>query len=223
MRGVDVRVMLPAHPDHLHVWLAPFSYLEQMEAAGVKMCRYQDGFLHEKVALVDEDVAVVGTANLDNRSARLNFEINIVVSDRFLDLGVAGVTGDAESLVVVFEGNGHGWWKAGSAGSSASPKTQLRLQAPDFILEIQHHSRSGQVPAAERAQCLHAAQSTDRLFIEIERAGSRVDHRRDHAVFAAEEYGMPRHFKQPRGEVDRIKNVRVELEDLQRCGNGQHS
>ena len=82
LRGVDVRIMLPAYPDHLHVWLASFSYLEQMDAAGVNIYRYQQGFLHQKVALVDESLAVVGTANLDNRSARLNFEVSIVVADR---------------------------------------------------------------------------------------------------------------------------------------------
>jgi cardiolipin synthase len=82
LRGVDVRIMLPSYPDHLLVWLASFSYLEQMDAAGVKLYRYQQGFLHQKVILVDDRIAVVGTANLDNRSARLNFEINVVVADR---------------------------------------------------------------------------------------------------------------------------------------------
>ncbi|MEM8954122.1 MAG: cardiolipin synthase [Verrucomicrobiota bacterium] len=82
VRGVDVRIMLPANPDHLLVWLASFSYLEQMESAGVKMFRYHGGFLHQKVALVDDHIAFVGTANLDNRSMRLNFELSMVVSDK---------------------------------------------------------------------------------------------------------------------------------------------
>ena len=43
--------------------------------------RYQDGFLHEKVMLIDDTVATVGTANFDNRSFRLNFEITTVVID----------------------------------------------------------------------------------------------------------------------------------------------
>ncbi|MGA3171519.1 MAG: cardiolipin synthase [Chthoniobacteraceae bacterium] len=81
LRGVDVRIMLPLRPDHLVVWLASFSYLEQMDAAGVKVYRYEKGFLHEKVAVVDDGLAVVGTANFDNRSARLNFELSIIVSD----------------------------------------------------------------------------------------------------------------------------------------------
>ncbi|MCA9165265.1 MAG: hypothetical protein KDA62_19870, partial [Planctomycetales bacterium] len=44
--------------------------------------RYQDGFMHQKVMLIDDDAAVIGTANFDNRSFRLNFEISILVNDR---------------------------------------------------------------------------------------------------------------------------------------------
>jgi cardiolipin synthase len=47
----------------------------------VKFYRYQDGFLHQKVLLIDDGVAGVGTANFDNRSFRLNFEITAVVAD----------------------------------------------------------------------------------------------------------------------------------------------
>jgi len=81
LRGVDVRVMLPAKADHVLVWLSSFSYIEKSELGGVKFYRYQPGFLHQKVVLVDDDFAGVGTANLDNRSFRLNFEITICVAD----------------------------------------------------------------------------------------------------------------------------------------------
>ena len=79
MRGVDVRIMLPAKADHMLVFLASFSYLDQLALPGIQFLRYGPGFLHQKVMLVDEDVAMVGTANADNRSFRLNFEISIVV------------------------------------------------------------------------------------------------------------------------------------------------
>jgi len=82
MRGVDVRIVLPQKPDHLLVYLSSFSFLEEAEQAGVEIYRYQPGFMHNKVLLVDDDLAAVGTANLDNRSFRLNFEITIVVDDR---------------------------------------------------------------------------------------------------------------------------------------------
>ncbi|NNE93393.1 MAG: cardiolipin synthase [Verrucomicrobiales bacterium] len=82
MRGVDVRIMIPFTPDKYMPWLATFSYLVEMEAAGVRIFRYTEGFLHQKVVLVDDRMASVGTANLDNRSLRLNFEISIVVLHR---------------------------------------------------------------------------------------------------------------------------------------------
>ena len=82
LRGVDVRIMLPEHTDHWLVWLSSFSFLEEAEQADVKIYRYQPGFMHHKVILVDDHLAAVGTANLDNRSFRLNFEITVLVDDR---------------------------------------------------------------------------------------------------------------------------------------------
>ena len=81
LRGVDVRILLPERPDHRMAWLASFSYLRDMLPWGVKMYRYQDGFLHQKVMLVDDSLASVGTANLDTRSLRLNFEITLLFAD----------------------------------------------------------------------------------------------------------------------------------------------
>ncbi len=81
IRGVDVRIMLPAKPDHLLVYLASFSYLNSAEKAGVKFYRYSAGFLHQKVMLIDDDLSAVGTANLDNRSMHLNFELTLLFAD----------------------------------------------------------------------------------------------------------------------------------------------
>lgn len=75
LRGVDVRILIPERADQLLVWLSAFSYYDQTIPYGVKIYRYQEGFLHQKVFLVDQRLAAVGTANLDNRSFRLNFEI----------------------------------------------------------------------------------------------------------------------------------------------------
>ena len=82
LRGVDVRILLPAKPDHQLVYLASFSFLEGADRTGIQIYRYQSGFLHQKVVLVDDEVAAVGTANLDNRSLRLNFEVMAVGVDR---------------------------------------------------------------------------------------------------------------------------------------------
>ena len=61
MRGVDVRIMLPNKADHILVWLSVFSYFEQAIPFGVKLFRYQQGFLHQKVMLIDRRMATVGT------------------------------------------------------------------------------------------------------------------------------------------------------------------
>ena len=79
LRGVDIRIMLPLKPDHLLVYLASFSYLYQMSLPNIRFFRYVDGFMHQKVMLVDNDLALVGTANTDNRSFYLNFEVGILV------------------------------------------------------------------------------------------------------------------------------------------------
>lgn len=81
LRGVDVRVVVPKKPDHLLVHLAAFSYFDDACSTGTQIYRYQEGFLHQKVMLIDDQMATVGTANFDNRSFRLNFEITAAVTD----------------------------------------------------------------------------------------------------------------------------------------------
>ncbi len=75
IRGVDVRILIPEKPDHLLVWMSAFSYYQQSIPFGIRLFRYHQGFLHQKVMLIDSRMAAVGSANLDNRSFRLNFEI----------------------------------------------------------------------------------------------------------------------------------------------------
>ncbi len=91
LRGVDVRILLPAKADHQLVYLASFSFLDAADRTGIQLYRYQDGFLHQKVVLVDDEVAAVGTANLDNRSLRLNFEVMAVGVDRTFAAQVAAM------------------------------------------------------------------------------------------------------------------------------------
>jgi cardiolipin synthase len=81
LRGVDVRILIPDKPDHLLVYLAAFTYFDDAGKTGVRFFRYTDGFLHEKVMLIDQHLASVGTANFDNRSFRLNFEITSIMVD----------------------------------------------------------------------------------------------------------------------------------------------
>jgi len=91
LRGVDVRILIPEKADHLLVYLAAMAYIDEGAATGVKFFRYGDGFLHEKVSLIDDRVATVGTANFDNRSFRLNFEITAVIADEAFAAEVEGM------------------------------------------------------------------------------------------------------------------------------------
>jgi cardiolipin synthase len=81
LRGVDVRVLIPDEPDGPVVAMANWAYTKDLLPAGVKVYRYQGGFMHQKVLLMDDRIAGVGTANFDNRSFRLNFEITLLVHD----------------------------------------------------------------------------------------------------------------------------------------------
>ena len=80
--GADVRLLLPSRPDHRVVFAASSLYALGAVAAGIGVYRYQPGFMHQKVLLVDDELAAIGSANLDNRSLRLNFEVMLVTVDR---------------------------------------------------------------------------------------------------------------------------------------------
>ena len=82
LRGLDVRVVVPEVIDHHAPWLAAFSYFDDLRRAGVRIFRYQKGFMHQKVLLIDNRLSGVGTTNLDNRSFRLNFEAMALIFDQ---------------------------------------------------------------------------------------------------------------------------------------------
>ncbi len=85
LRGVDVSILIPEQADHLLLYLASFAHYQEILSAGIKIYRYTRGFLHQKVFLVDSACAAVGTANLDNRSFHLNFELMLLnYSPRFI-------------------------------------------------------------------------------------------------------------------------------------------
>ena len=76
-RGVDVRILLPQKKDAWLIHNAGHSFVEECVQHGVKFYRYLPGIMHQKVSLIDDDMTVIGTANFDNRSFNLNFEISI--------------------------------------------------------------------------------------------------------------------------------------------------
>jgi len=94
IRGVEVRLLLPMKPDQILVWLASFAILTELTHPNIHIHRYTGGFLHQKVLLVDETFAAIGTANFDNRSFRLNFEVTLAVSDADFTIQVATMLQD---------------------------------------------------------------------------------------------------------------------------------
>ena len=82
LRGVDVRLVVPAQDDQLLVSNAQKSYYDELLKAGVRICRYGKRFLHAKHATIDDHVAWIGSSNMDLRSFALNAEIVLLVYDR---------------------------------------------------------------------------------------------------------------------------------------------
>lgn len=77
--GVDVRLLGQHRPDKFIPQFAARYYWANVMSAGVKVYQYTKGMMHAKVLLIDDDFASVGTANLDNRSMHLNFEVNCLL------------------------------------------------------------------------------------------------------------------------------------------------
>lgn len=73
-RGVDVRIITPGIPDKSIVYLMTRSYYMSLAKAGVKIYEYKYGFVHSKMMLADDHLAIVGTINLDYRSLYHHFE-----------------------------------------------------------------------------------------------------------------------------------------------------
>jgi cardiolipin synthase len=92
LRGVEVRVLLPSRADHLLPMLSSFSYYESLASAGIELWRYQPGFLHQKALLVDDQLAAIGSINVDYRSFHLNFELVVMVTD-------TGFAGQVEAML----------------------------------------------------------------------------------------------------------------------------
>lgn len=81
-RGVDVTVLVPLRSNHLSADIAGGSYLRQIEKSGGRVRPYARGMMHAKLMLIDHDIAVLGSANLDMRSLFLDYEIALFVYTR---------------------------------------------------------------------------------------------------------------------------------------------
>lgn len=78
-RGVRVRLLVPSQTDHPIVLWAGRSFYKELRQAGIEIYEYDHAMLHSKVIVVDDVCAVVGSANFDERSLRLNFELSMIL------------------------------------------------------------------------------------------------------------------------------------------------
>lgn len=81
LRGVDVKLILPGITDSRIASLASESFFEELIPLGIEIYFYQNGFMHQKVALSDQ-LVMIGSSNIDNRSFRLNFELMSIINDK---------------------------------------------------------------------------------------------------------------------------------------------
>lgn len=81
LSGVKIKIMIPNKPDHMFVYWATLSNVGELLHEGAEIYLYQNGFLHAKTIVVDGKLSSVGTANIDVRSFRLNFEVNAFLYD----------------------------------------------------------------------------------------------------------------------------------------------
>ena len=83
LSGVDVRVMIPTQPDKGHITInASRWYVEQMLQAGVRFYFYDNGYMHSKTIVSDDQVTSIGSVNIDSRSLSQAFEIDAFIYDR---------------------------------------------------------------------------------------------------------------------------------------------
>ncbi len=89
LRGVDVRLLIPQRENNIISGLAMLNYIPELLRLGVRLWGYEAGFMHQKVLLCDEQFSCIGSANLDNRSLNLNYELNCLMNDREMNRAVA--------------------------------------------------------------------------------------------------------------------------------------
>ena len=77
--GVDVRLLVPAVPDHKLTYLVAETYWGELMRHGVKIYKYTPGFLHAKSVMVDREVALIGSTNMDYRTFQLHYECGVLL------------------------------------------------------------------------------------------------------------------------------------------------
>lgn len=84
LSGVDVRIIVPGAPDHFFMEWILSANIGLLIEYGIKIYRYGNGFIHSKTIVADGEVCSIGTANLDIRSFKLNFEVNAFIYNEII-------------------------------------------------------------------------------------------------------------------------------------------
>lgn len=84
-KNIDIKILVPGKSDSVMVNLAAQSYYTELSHYGVEIYRYERGFVHAKTLCIDDDLSMVGSANMDYRSFDLNFEANAIVYSKKLN------------------------------------------------------------------------------------------------------------------------------------------
>ena len=125
LAGLDVRLLVPRMSDSRLVTLAARSYFGPLLVAGVKVYEYGPRMLHTKALLVDQSTVLIGSANFDHRSFRLNFEVSVLFEDAGLGAALAQlIEGELASAPRVRQGRHRGLLGA------RLPEALARLMSP---------------------------------------------------------------------------------------------
>ena len=110
--GLDTRLLVPRRSDSLLVTLAARSYFDELLAAGVRIYEYGPRMLHTKAFIADDHLSIVGSANFDHRSFRLNFELSMMIRDKAVTAELAQLLeNEFEQAVEVSPDRQRGLWR----------------------------------------------------------------------------------------------------------------
>lgn len=82
LRGVDIRIIVPPYADNKTIYKCTKTFADELSRKGIAVYKYNKGFIHSKRMVIDNDIAVVGTANFNNRSTGLDYENILVLYDQ---------------------------------------------------------------------------------------------------------------------------------------------
>jgi cardiolipin synthase len=126
MRGVDVRILVPARCDVPFVRAVARSHCALLVRSGCRVFEYQASMLHAKTMVIDGEWSVIGSANADMRSFRLNFELGVLAIDRGLAARLEHrFEADTEHSVEITSG-----WLAERSARARATSSAARLLSP---------------------------------------------------------------------------------------------